>query len=107
MIVFDVPSSGAIVQYPSPEHPAYDFACARGESIHAVHSGEGRFEWSSRMGWTFIHTYEGRITRYSHLQTVAPPGWYERGDVIGTCGNTGTWQSGVHLHFESNQPYRF
>lgn len=108
MIVFDVPTSGAITQYPSPEHEnAYDFACARGEGVRAVHSGEGTYYWSNRMGWVFVHEYNGRRTEYAHLQNVNPPGYYERGDIIGTCGNTGTWSSGVHLHFESNQPYRF
>jgi murein DD-endopeptidase MepM/ murein hydrolase activator NlpD len=33
-----------------------------------------------------------------------PAGNYQRGDQIGTCGNTGIWSSGPHLHFESNRP---
>ena len=46
----------------------------------------------------------GLITSYSHLQSAAGPGSFNRGDVIGSCGNTGIWSSGPHLHFESNRP---
>ena len=46
-------------------------------------------------------------TYYAHLQLISPPGWYEQGEQIATCGNTGSWSTGPHLHFESNVPYRF
>ena len=107
MISFPPPTDGAIIQWPSVEHPAYDFACRSGEPIYAVHSGVLVYDYSSRMGnQAIIHNGDERST-YSHLETVEPYGWYEQGDIIGTCGNTGTWSLGPHLHFESTYTYRF
>ena len=40
-------------------------------------------------------------TRYSHLSAAAPAGSYLRGQIIGLCGNTGSWSTGPHLHFEA------
>ena len=31
----------------------------------------------------------------------APAGSYDRGEIIGLCGNTGRWSTGPHLHFEA------
>ena len=44
------PTDGAIIQWPSVEHPAYDFACRTGEPIYAVHSGVLMYDYNSRMG---------------------------------------------------------
>ena len=43
----------------------------------------------------------GVKTRYSHLNAGAPAGSYDRGQIIGLCGNTGRWSTGPHLHFEA------
>lgn len=61
------------------------------------------------MGWVVTLTSSSKeiVTSYSHLEVAYPPGFYEKGDVIGECGNTGTWSTGPHLHFWSNVPYRF
>ena len=107
MITYPPPTDGAIIQYPSPEHPAYDFACRTGEPIYAVHSGIVFYDYNSRMGNQAVLIDGDVRSTYSHMETVAPYGWYEQGDVIGTCGNTGSWSLGPHLHFESNYPYRF
>lgn len=53
------------------------------------------------MGWTFTLKGEGALqSSYSHLKSARGSGTYKRGDVIGQCGNTGSWSSGPHLHFE-------
>jgi len=106
---FDVPVQGVITQEPHPKHEnAYDFACRVGRPVHAVTSGEGKSHYSSLMGWVFTLTSSDNvITTYSHLSVVKPAGWYEKGDVIGECGNTGAWSTGPHLHFWSNVRYQF
>ena len=107
MIEFPPPTDGAIIQYPSPEHPAYDFACRRGEPIYAVHEGYLVYDYSTRMGNQAVMHNEDEVTTYSHMDTVLPAGWYAQGDQIGTCGATGTWSLGAHVHFESTYTYRF
>ena len=52
-------------------------------------------------GWTFHLAGAGVKTRYSHLNAGAPAGSYDRGQIIGLCGNTGRWSTGPHLHFEA------
>ena len=110
LYTFDVPVVGVITQGPHAEHEnATDFACTVGRPIYAVTSGEGKSHYNSRMGWVYTLTSpSGKVvTSYSHLSAVVPPGWVERGDVIGECGNTGTWSTGPHLHFWSNVRYTF
>ena len=107
MITFPPPTDGAIIQYPSVEHPAYDFACRTGEPIYAVHSGVLVYDYNSRMGNQAVFKTAVRSSTYSHLETVAPYGWYEQGDQIGTCGSTGSWSMGPHVHFESTYTYSF
>ena len=101
------PHTGVITQEYSAEHPAIDIACVPGDYIHAAHEGTLNYEWNGRMG--NVATIRSGIhkTRYAHMEIIAPRGWYDRGDVIGTCGNTGSWSTGPHLHFESDQPYTF
>ena len=86
---------------PSPDdHPAIDIACRNGAEVRAAHDGVGRPFWDGRMGWTFqLAGGSGLKSSYSHLKTAAQQGHYKRGDVIGLCGNTGTWSTGTDLHF--------
>ena len=98
-----MPVSGPITHTVSDEHPALDIACRNGAEVRAAHDGQGRSHWSKRMGWTFTLQGEGQLrSSYSHLKTASGSGQYKRGDVIGLCGNTGTWSSGTHLHFTLN-----
>jgi len=107
MFIYDLPVEGVITQDPSPTHQAHDISCIEGSYVRAVHPGYGTFHYSYRMGWVFVIRYEDRKTSYSHLKEVGPMKYYQEGEVIGTCGSTGIWSSGPHVHFESNQPYRF
>ena len=110
LYVFDVPMYGTITQMPHAEHEnATDIACVTGRPVRAVTSGEGKVHYSPTMGWVFTLTSpSGKVvTSYSHLDAAYPPGWCERGDVIGECGNTGSWSTGPHLHFWSNVRYTF
>jgi len=107
MIEYVPPHQGTIVQNWSPDHPGLDFACLRGTPVVAAHEGQLTHGRNSRMGiYAYVRHGDTR-TYYAHLESVAPPGWYEQGEQIGTCGNTGTWSTGPHLHFESNVPYTF
>ena len=107
MITFPPPTDGAIIQWPSTEHPAYDFACRAGEPIYAVHAGALVYDYNSRMGNQAVVYGDGGVSTYSHMEVVFPIGWYGEGDQIGTCGGTGTWSMGPHVHFESTYTYRF
>ena len=101
------PHNGTIVQEWSPDHPGLDIACLRGSEVVAAHSGELRHGRNGRMGIHAFITRGDTRTYYAHLQSVRPDGWYREGEVIGTCGSTGSWSTGPHLHFESNQPFHF
>jgi len=95
------PVAGPVTQSINSEHQAIDIACRKGAVVRAAHDGHGGSSWNSRMGWTFVlHGEGGMKSSYSHLQKAAGKGTYKQGDVIGRCGNTGTWSSGTHLHFE-------
>lgn len=94
------PVAGAITYPITDDHPAIDIACRNGAEVRAAHDGVGRSSWDRRMGWTFkLAGGSGLKSSYSHLKTAAKQGHYKRGDVIGLCGNTGTWSTGTHLHF--------
>jgi murein DD-endopeptidase MepM/ murein hydrolase activator NlpD len=99
------PMPGVITQGVREGHPAIDIACIPGTPVRAAHDGTARIERSYTHGITLVlNGSDGLITRYSHLQSAGSPGPVMRGDQIGSCGNTGIWSSGPHLHFESNRP---
>lgn len=94
------PVAGPITHPVTDDHPALDIACRNGAEVRAAHDGLGKPSWDNRMGWTFVLQGErGLRSSYSHLKQALPQGPYKRGDVIGLCGNTGSWSSGTHLHF--------
>ena len=102
-----LPHHGTIVQEESRVSPRLDFACRRGTPVFAAHSGDLRRGHNGRMGNYAYVSHNGVRTYYAHLQSVYSPGWYEQGEQIGTCGDTGSWSTGPHLHFESNVRYTF
>ena len=95
---------GVLVQEPNPGHDAWDIACRRGAPVHAVFDGRTRTRWSHTLG--NVVTLEGPQGRalYAHLDTVKPGTSVTKGDVIGTCGTTGAWSLGNHVHFEYKPP---
>ena len=96
---------GVITQGVRPGHPAIDIACIPGTAVRAAHDGQGSSNRSYTHGITVVlQGPDGLQTSYSHLQSASPAGRFSRGDVIGSCGSTGIWSSGPHLHFESNRP---
>lgn len=99
------PMPGVITQGVRPGHPALDIACNVGTPVRAAHDGQGGARTSHTHGITFeLRRADGLVTSYSHLSAARPGGAYKRGDQIGACGNTGSWTTGPHLHFESNRP---
>ena len=96
-----VPMSGVVTQGVEQDHPALDISCRVGRPVRAAHDGVGRSRWTATHGWTFHLAGAGVKTRYSHLNAGAPAGSYDRGQIIGLCGNTGRWSTGPHLHFEA------
>jgi len=83
-------------------HEGIDICAPKGTPVYA--SANGRVSFA---GW--YHGYGKMIklsnmnfeTRYGHLDDirVKPGQRVQRGDIIGTCGNTG-YTTGVHLHYE-------
>ncbi|MEB3203151.1 MAG: M23 family metallopeptidase [Candidatus Sericytochromatia bacterium] len=101
------PMPGVVTRGVQPGHPALDIACFEGTPVRAAHDGQGRSYRSHTHGNVFaLRAADGLETSYAHLQSARGAGAYRRGDVIGACGNTGSWTTGPHLHFESNQPER-
>jgi len=99
-----IPISGVVTQGIGPRHQAIDIACKVGDPVYAAHDGVGSGSRSHTHGNTFILVRsDGLQTSYSHLDTMKSSGTYKSGDQIGTCGNTGTWSTGPHLHFEATR----
>jgi len=97
-----VPISGVVTQGINVNHSAIDIACRVGDPVYAAHDGEGNGSQSYTHGNTFtLVRSDGLRTSYSHLDTMEASGSYKSGDKIGTCGNTGQFSTGPHLHFES------
>jgi murein DD-endopeptidase MepM/ murein hydrolase activator NlpD len=97
------PMPGVITQGVHEGYLAIDIACFVGTPVRAAHDGQGSVRRSYTHSITFVLRGDnGLQTSYSHLNSAAAAGLIKRGDPIGTCGNTGVWSSGPHLHFESN-----
>mgnify|MGYP003330698350 CR=1 FL=1 len=81
---------GVVTQDAHAEHPALDIACAVGTPVRAAHDGVASVVRSHTHGNTVVLVgNNGLETSYSHLHSTEAPGTYQRGDVIGLCGNTG------------------
>lgn len=90
-------------------HCGVDIGMIAGEPVLAVHDGTVervvRTEGADRGGRyvRLLHLDGKVVTQYMHLGRVADnlgPGTHVRaGDVLGTVGDTGTHNSGPHLHF--------
>ena len=101
MIDFPPPINGVITQEWSQDHPAIDYACTVGRPVRAVTDGKTERHYNSRMGWVVTLTSPtGVVSSYSHLHKAFEPSVVKQGDTIGLCGNTGSWSTGPHLHFE-------
>ena len=93
------PVPGPIIQNYSDIHRATDYACSVGDPVHAAIAGQLTSHWDADLGNTVVVRGERFSTSYSHLSVVSPPGWYDKGAVIGRCGNTGRQTTGPHVHF--------
>ena len=104
MIELALVMHGVVTQYPSADHPAWDIACRTGRPVHAVIDGKLTTKRNGRMGnMVIIEGPQGR-TLYAHLQTVTEPRQVVSGEVVGTCGSTGSWSTGPHVHVEYTPP---
>jgi len=95
-------NGGIVTRGPSPSHPnAVDVSCVVGEPVYAVSNGHVHSYWAYATGNTLeLHTDDGRYL-YGHLHSVrVPSGLVTDRQIIGTCGNTGAFTTGPHLHFE-------
>ena len=92
--------SGVVTQVPHDGHWAVDIACPKGAVVHAVFDGETRVHRDGRLGTQVTLVGEHRRALYAHLEAASEPGTVKKGDPIGVCGNTGSWSTGRHLHFE-------
>ena len=93
------PLHGPITQTPSIQHPAVDIACLVGTPVRATHSGRLRSGRTTTLGNVVTVTGVRWSSFYAHLDTVSNATEVKAGEIIGTCGNTGTMTSGPHLHY--------
>jgi murein DD-endopeptidase MepM/ murein hydrolase activator NlpD len=96
------PIHGPITQEPSPAHPAVDIACFVGAPVRATHAGRLRSGRTATFGNEVSVEGARWSSFYAHLDSVTADREVEAGDVIGTCGNTGTLSTGPHLHYSVN-----
>ena len=97
--------AGVITQHPHPGHQAYDIACVTGRPIYSHDTGTLTTHTSPTLGHTVTIQGSTSTYLYAHLDTItAQPGPIGKGTQIGTCGNTGRWSTGPHLHLEQIYP---
>lgn len=102
MIDLALVMAGVVTQYPTPQHPAWDIACVTGRPVHAYHTGVVGTYTSPLLGKVVTVQGNDQLSLYAHLDevTIKQDQRIERGQQLGTCGNTGKWSTGPHLHFE-------
>lgn len=85
-------------------HPGLDFGAPAGTNVLAC--GDGVVTWSAydKGGGNYVCIDHGNglVSRYFHLSRslVTKGQVVSQGTVIALSGNTGTWTTGAHLHFE-------
>ncbi len=102
------PVAGAIVAPFGPAHPrGIDIAAPVGTEVHATRSGQVVFAGGDDCCDTGLHVIVdhggGSFSVYGRLaaMTVRSGERVERGDVLGTTGDSGTeGAAATHLHFE-------
>ncbi len=83
-------------------HEGIDICARKGTPVLATADGRVKFAgWHHGYGKTVKVDHIYYQTRYGHLNeiNVKPGQRIKRGDIIGTCGNSG-YSTGVHLHHE-------
>ena len=95
-----LPHTGVITQRYSERHQGVDIACREGDEIRSAHGGVVKKSFNSRTGNVVEVRGNGLVSSYHHLLKVEERGKVNQGDVIGYCGNTGSWSTGPHLHWE-------
>ena len=104
--LFFPPVSGQISQRfnPSIKHYAVDIVAKENEPVRSVADGVVIFsEWSIDTGYVIILEHnKGYLSVYKHNESLNnfQGDIVQRGDIIGTVGNTGEYSTGYHLHFE-------
>jgi murein DD-endopeptidase MepM/ murein hydrolase activator NlpD len=99
MVVSLLPVTGVITQDYSTHHPAIDISCIPGSPVIATHDGHLSSSYSYNLGNVATVMSDTLVSTYSHLQTVNTAGIVMAGDQIGTCGSTGQYSTGPHVHF--------
>ncbi|MCL2329291.1 MAG: M23 family metallopeptidase [Bacteroidetes bacterium] len=103
---FTVPLRGTITQRFSPadKHFATDIAAPAKSVIHSVLSGTVVLAtWSYETGYTIIIQHNNDIVSiYKHCSKLLKQTGdvVNAGEAIAIIGNTGTYTTGAHLHFE-------
>ena len=101
---FGWPTQGILTQRYWSGHQGIDIANRTGTPIYAADAGyvvlSGRDTWGYG-NQVLIDHGNGYLTRYAHLDTILVHAGQsvEKGQKIGTMGNTGR-STGPHLHFE-------
>ena len=95
-----VVASGVLTQGWHQEHKAFDYACRTGTAVYALVDGVTTTSRNVHLGNIVTLKGEKVTYRYAHLDTMVEPATVSKGDVIGTCGNTGNWSYGSHVHLE-------
>jgi len=99
------PIHGPVTQDPSVNHPAVDIACTVGQPVRATHAGRLRSGRTTTLGNVATVTGVRWSSFYAHLDTVTADREVKGGEIIGTCGNTGTLTTGPHLHYSVETVY--
>ncbi len=102
--LFQWPTLGYMTQGYWYGHRAIDIGVPVGTAVHAADGGFVSFAGWTDVGYGYLIVIDhanGFATYYAHLSNfyVIAGQKVERGQVIGSTGNTG-WSSGPHLHFE-------
>lgn len=81
-------------------HRGLDVIAPTGTKVYAPTGGVA-VGYNGIQGGTTIHLDDGKyIHRFMHLSKRVKLGKVKEGDVIGLVGNTGTFTTGAHLHWD-------
>lgn len=106
MGVLQLPAKGRVTQGYSLSHRALDFGWGNGTIVYAAAAGTIGYDWTPGYGnrLTINHgslIQANTVTRYAHLASMkVKSGKVVKGQPIAVMGETGSYPTAVHLHFE-------
>lgn len=97
------PVPGYPTSFNNGHHYGVDYGTPIGTPVEAPMGGQLSSFWNAG-GGKIAKLVTGQLRQFfMHMQTVAPSGSVQAGDIIGKTGNSGEWTTGPHIHWQAQQ----